>query len=236
MWKPTFVILTCEHGGNEVPSQYESLFESAHEALSTHRGFDLGILPVAHRMASTLSAPIIFSTTTRLLVELNRTRSNPHLLSQYSRVLSDEDQARLIDAYHTPYFTRVQTMIDALVGASHCVLHVGMHSFTDVLDEQTRAFDIAHLFDPDRASEHSFATQWQSALKASNPSLRYRFNEPYQGIDDGLTTSLRTRYDQSSYAGIEIEVRQGMLKTPEEQRAVGELLSSTLRSLMSDVP
>lgn len=232
-WTPTFVVLTCEHGGNDVPSQHASLFEGAQEVLNSHRGYDLGILPVAFHIASALSVPIIFSTTTRLLVELNRTRSNPQLLSQYSRVLSREDQSKLIEAYHTPYITRVQTMIDALIQSEHRVLHVGMHSFTDALDGHQRNLDIAHLFDPDRASEQSMAELWQAALNKANPTMRYWFNEPYQGIDDGLTTSLRSRYSPMSYAGIEIEVRQGLLTTQNQQKQVGDLLCSTLGSLLN---
>ncbi|GAB1446465.1 hypothetical protein MASR2M41_22460 [Flammeovirgaceae bacterium] len=35
-----------------------------------------------------------------------------------------------------------------------------------------------------------------------------RFNEPYLGIDDGLTSYLRTQYSNSQYAGVEIEINQ----------------------------
>ena len=56
------VLLTCEHGGNDVPYEYQHLFEDARHVLETHRGWDIGILPFAEEMARFLKAPLISST------------------------------------------------------------------------------------------------------------------------------------------------------------------------------
>ena len=38
------LILTCEHGGNEIPTKYANYFDKHQAILKTHRGFDLGAL------------------------------------------------------------------------------------------------------------------------------------------------------------------------------------------------
>ena len=38
------LIITCEHGGNEVPAAYAPLFAGHEALLPTHRGWDAGAL------------------------------------------------------------------------------------------------------------------------------------------------------------------------------------------------
>lgn len=49
--------------------------------------------------------------------------------------------------------------------------------------------------------------------------LAVRINEPYAGLGDGGTNWLRTVFDDSRYAGLEIELNQG-LSAAETVRAV----------------
>ena len=76
--------------------------------------------------------------------------------------------------------------------------------------------DIGLLFDPARRLESQICDALIQSLALSMPSYRIRFNEPYLGIDDGLTTYLRTRFDDSDYAGVEIEISQKLISDHEE--------------------
>jgi hypothetical protein len=40
------------------------------------------------------------------------------------------------------------------------------------------------------------------------PALAVRRNYPYLGKNDGLTTSLRRRFEPAAYVGVEIEINQ----------------------------
>jgi predicted N-formylglutamate amidohydrolase len=53
-------------------------------------------------------------------------------------------------------------------------------------------------------------------------------NEPYLGTDDGLTTHLRTVFPAAGYAGIEIEVRQGLVASEHQQQVIGDLLAASM--------
>ena len=224
----TFLLLTCEHGGRDIPSDYQHLFDQASQALKSHRGYDIGALEVALRMAARLAAPIVFSTVSRLLIDLNRSEDQPDLFSEYSRQLPQHQRDRITAEFYTTYRDSVKRVVGSATNAGYRVLHVGVHSCTDVLHGQRRDLDIAPLFDPARPLELELCERWRDEILQSNNAFRCPFNEPYRGTDDGLTTTLRGEFPQDLYLGIEIEIRQGLILSRPEQHAFGELLADTL--------
>lgn len=226
------ILLTCEHAGNEVPERFAHLFAGHEAVLGTHRGVDLGAYDVARRMATVLAAPLIASTVTRLLIDLNRSGDHPDLFSAFSRVLPEPERDAIRAACYTPHRESVVRLCEALIGAGHRVLHVGVHSCTDVLGGKARDLDIALLFDEDRPLERDLCERWRDRLRGARPDLRYPFNEPYRGADDGLTTALRSRFGPDRYLGIEIEIRQGLLAEPVDRYAFADLVAGTLAPLV----
>jgi predicted N-formylglutamate amidohydrolase len=93
------LIVSCEHGGNDVPRAYATLFAGHATTLATHRGWDPGSLPLARQMASALDAPLYASTTTRLLIDLNRSLGHRQLLSEFTRGLAPAERQQIIDRY-----------------------------------------------------------------------------------------------------------------------------------------
>lgn len=235
-WRPTDVLVTCEHAGHVVPPEYAPLFAGAEGLLRSHRGWDPGALGVAQSLARALRAPLMGVTTTRLLIEANRSPDHPELFSSFTRPLAASERERIRGVYYLPHRRAVRAWIAARNGGGDRpddrgirgrVLHIGVHSFTDVLDGQVRAVDIGLLFDPARRAESELCHAWRTGLESTYTG-RVRFNEPYLGTDDGLTTALRSQFPDPAYAGIEIEVRQGLLTSEAEQRAFGGLLARTL--------
>lgn len=206
--QPVSLLLTCEHGGNRVPAAYRRLFEHARDVLATHRGFDLGALQLAQAMSRTLEAPLVASTTTRLLVDLNRSLDHRQLFSEFSAVLDDAARNQVLQQHYIPYRTQVEALVAEQIRRGGAVLHVSVHSFTPILDGQTRQADIGLLYDPQRPREDEFCDRWHHALATRRPELCVRRNYPYRGTSDGLTTHLRQHFSLRRYAGIELEVNQ----------------------------
>ena len=73
----TFII-TCEHGGNRIPAPYRRLFRERRALLLCHRGYDPGSLVMAKALARACRAPLVASTVSRLLIDLNRSIGHPH--------------------------------------------------------------------------------------------------------------------------------------------------------------
>ena len=207
------LLVTCEHGGNRVPSAYRALFEPHRALRSSHRGWDPGALSLAERLARGLAGELVTSTVTRLLVDLNRSEHNPRVFSEITRTLPRAERDALIEHFHRPYRHRVQAWVEGIAGNGRQVVHVSVHSFTPRLNGSTRTQDLALLYDPRRAPERSLAAGWIAAVSQARPSLRLRRNHPYKGRADGLTTALRTRVPPDAYLGIEVEVNQRHIQT-----------------------
>ena len=223
------LILSCEHGSNRVPPEYAQLFGAAREVLATHRGYDLGIDPLAGRLAEALGVPLSLAPVTRLLVELNRSPGHPALFSEFSRGLPEKERHRLMERYYYPYRQEVTERIEAIIAAGGAVCHISLHSFTPELNGEVRQTDIGLLYDPRRPPERVFCQRWQSALQHRAPALCVRRNYPYLGRADGLTTALRKRHAATVYLGIELEVNQAIAGQPAS--AWAELREQLTRSL-----
>lgn len=199
------LIITCEHAGNHVPDEYKSLFENQEEVLQSHRGWDPDAWSLANFLSTQLKAPLFGCLTTRLLIEANRSLESPQLFSEFTSSLTEEAKQKLIHEIYKPYREQVQKAIDTMIKP---VLHLSIHSFTSIWDNQERKVDIGILFDPSQDSEASFGNGLKENLQRNLPGFLICFNEPYKGTDDGITTWLRKKYKNDVYTGIEIEVNQ----------------------------
>jgi len=221
------LLLTCEHGGHRVPAAYRSLFEGKARLLRSHRGWDPGALLVARRLARALDAPLVAATTTRLLVDLNRSPHNPRVFSERTRALPRAARAALLERHHAPHWQRVR----AAIAREDRVIHVAVHSFTPVLRGRRREFEVGLLYDPRREAERRLAKRWQRRLTAELGAGAVRLNAPYRGDADGLTTAMRREHAQRRYLGLELELSQALLRDPARRRAIGEVLVASLRGL-----
>ncbi|MEP7296086.1 MAG: N-formylglutamate amidohydrolase [Burkholderiales bacterium] len=202
------IVVSCEHGGRGVPGAYAELFAGRGDLLESHRGWDPGSLRLGRQMALALDAPFHASTTTRLLVDLNRSIGHPHLFSEVTGVLPRAARDHIVAAHYRPHRDRIEGEITRRIADGSPVIHIASHSFTPVLAGVVRRADVAWLYDPRRGRESAFAQRWMVQLAARAPELQLRRNYPYQGRGDGLTALLRKRFDDAEYLGIELEVNQ----------------------------
>jgi predicted N-formylglutamate amidohydrolase len=201
-----YLIVTCEHGGNVVPSRFQKLFSK--RFLSTHRGYDPGALALARAFAAATDAPLFHSTISRLLVELNRPLGHHQVFSARALRLPATVRTRLIERHYFPYWRAVETAVDKALRRGRRVLHLSCHSFTPKLAGVRRLADIGLLFDPARAAEARFCRAWFAALRRQSPGLQVRYNYPYRGASPSLVDSLRKELIDPRYVGIQIEINQ----------------------------
>ncbi len=233
--RPDRLLVTCEHGGARVPAWLAPHFRGRSAWLRSHRGVDLGALPVARALARRTGAPLIAATTSRLVVDLNRSPHHPRLLSEVTRALPAELRARILRRHYRPHREAVEREIARLAGGGARVVHVAVHSFTPVLDGVRRETDVGLLYDPARRPERVFCARWQRALRDLAPELRLRRNFPYRGAADGLTTALRRRHPASHYLGIELELDQGaLLGPPAAARRLRRAVVESLRAVLGE--
>lgn len=191
-----------------MPARYAHLFAGAADVLDSHRGLDFGALEVARAFGRRLDLAPFTATTTRLVVDLNRSPYHRNVVSEYTRVLGREERAAAMAAHYWPYRSAVERAVERAVAAGRAVLHVSSHSFTPVLHGEVRNCDIGFLYDPARSGEVRFIDSWYDAVRAAAPELVLRRNYPYRGTSDALVTHLRRRHGERAYSGVELEVNQ----------------------------
>lgn len=221
------IIITCEHASNHLPAEYRDWFHGAGRVLASHRGWDPGAIDLARSLAVAWRAPLFRGTVTRLLVELNRSPHHRDLFSKFSRAATPKERESLLQRYYRPYQRRIEKCITQSLRSAPWVCHLSVHSFTPELHGVHRKVDVGLLFDPRRSEETTLCHAWARRLATADPNLRIRFNEPYRGWEDGLTTCLRTRFPAAHYRGIEIEINQAI---PTGNPATWEILKKNILS------
>lgn len=224
-----FVILTCEHGGNEIPQAYREVFHGQEAVLQTHRGWDIGALSLAKLLSVSLEVPLYYATTSRLLVELNRSLHHPNLFSKFTQSLPMSEKLHILKQFYHPYRTNVEAVIQNHLREKGKVIHISVHSFTPVWDGQARNADIGLLYDPTTA-EKGFCYAWKKAILALS-HMKVRLNYPYKGTADGFTTYLRKQLPKG-YMGVELEVNQKLLLNKTSIDKVEKILAASLNSIL----
>lgn len=201
-------VITCEHGGNRIPAPYVDFFRDQQDLLDSHRGFDAGSLIMARALARALSAQLVFSTVSRLLVDLNRSIGHPHLHFDAVPKVPVTLRQEILRHYYQPYRDDTERLVRQTIIDHGQVLHLSSHSFTPHLDGQQREADVGLLYDPARPGEVALSERWKAALQVCAPGITVRRNYPYAGKGDGLTRWFRQRLSPDAYIGIELEVNQ----------------------------
>lgn len=226
------LLLTCEHGGNNVPVNLKYLFNNNREVLETHRGLDLGALDLFQYLKP-LAEASFFSVESRLLIELNRSLHHKNLFSEFSKQLSLEEKQPLLETYKS-YRNSVEKTIKKYIDKDEMVMHISVHSFTPILNQQTRNCDIGVLYDSKINLEKNYSKLIKKNILLLNKEINVRFNYPYFGKSDGFTTYLRKHFPKN-YVGIELEINQKFATKNKMDVAIKNILFKSLETIFSSI-
>ena len=234
----TKIILTCEHGGAQIPAAYKNLFKNQTAILKTHRALDIGALAIAKRLGRELKSPLYYSVVTRLLIDLNRFLTSRTLFSKLTSFLGAAEKQKIIAKYYSPHWQKVELTAKVISKANCKVIHVAVHSMTDHLNGQTREMQLALLYYPRRPQEKKFSTLWIRELRKEFPGFKISRNRPYHGAGEGLTSHLRKQIKDELYVGIELEMNQGYLKllsSAKARKAFSQSLAASLQRAVANL-
>jgi predicted N-formylglutamate amidohydrolase len=222
------LFLSCEHGGNLVPKQYANLFLKSTDILNTHRGWDIGALELFNVLNRYIIHYSIYSETTRLLVDLNRSLHKRTLFSEFSKHLNGNEKQQVLAHYYHPFRDSFITKAREVANSQEHIFHISVHSFTPVLNGETRNADIGLLYNPKHGREQHIAKLWKEELNKVLPEFKIRFNYPYLGKTDGFVALLRKELGPI-YSGIELELNN----KHSYNNQVNEAISESYKSLVS---
>ena len=232
------LMITCEHASNALPDFVLRAFRECNleearrrgedfcnvygvpdEVLNTHRGYDIGAYKLFSNLVKRLKPDFHCSGRfSRLVVDLNRSSTSKTFFSEYTSILPTSIKYHMLSLWQK-YRVKIETFISGVIPEKlrkHQdevplkVIHLGIHSFTPVLNGVERDADVGILYDPSRSAEAKLANILIKNILERAPWLKIRKNYPYLGKSDGLTTTLRQKFG-SAYAGLEIEINQKLL-------------------------
>lgn len=230
------LLLLADHAGNRVPEELGDLGLPAEE-LRRHIAFDIGIAPLARRLAGLLDAPALLNHCSRLVIDPNRRPGEPSSIPETSdgtlvpgnRGLDPAERARRARLYLLPWHRAIARRIARCRRAGVLPTILSLHSFTPRLGGVDRPWQVGVLWrDDDR-----LAAPMLAALRARG-DLVVGDNEPYSGKDAfGYTVEFHAQRTRLPH--LMLELRQDELADRVRAEAWAELLAAHLRPLLAEV-
>jgi len=224
------LVFTCEHASWAIPQEYRNLGLSETE-LCRHIGWDIGARAVVASLVRTLDAPAICAGYSRLLVDCNRDVHDHDLIVPESdgskipgnQVISERERQCRIERFYDPYHHAIDQLLAARKADRPIICSI--HSFTPVLQNRKRDFDIGVLFDryEDLAQE--------LGQRLAHEQYEVRYNEPYSGYD-GLIFSARSHGERHGLVYIELEINNRLITGTTSALRVGRQVGEVLRAVL----
>lgn len=222
-----FLIITCEHAGFLIPLSIKKEVKIPLKILRSHEGFDAGASEMAFYLKKNFNGYFQMNNNTRLILDYNRSLTNPAIWGRYAQSLSPVQRDKLIDDYQL-YRKKIINCIESQLKRGAKVLHIAVHSFTPKLHGKKRNADIGLLYDSSRKPEKKLAIKWKEFLSTF---YRVRLNYPYLGKADGLTTHLRKKF-KKDYFGFELEMNQNLFQDKAEFLKLKKIIGEGVNNLL----
>jgi predicted N-formylglutamate amidohydrolase len=229
------VLLMCDHASAATPAEYGSLGLGS-EVFSQHVAYDIGARTMTLELAERLDASAVLANFSRLLIDPNRSPSQPGFVPAVSDGIEipanqDLDAAEIGHrqrTYYEPFHDALSLQSQKIRARGQVPLAVGIHSFTPIMQGAGRPWEIGMLWNRDPR----LAKQLINWLRR-DPALTVGDNEPYSGKVLGHTMDFHG--GRHGYANVVIEVRQDLVATEADARAWGALLADALSEITADL-
>jgi len=211
------VLLVCDHASHAVPRALEGLGLDEIELLR-HIGWDIGAADVTRRLAAALEAPAVLGGYSRLVIDCNRDLDHPGLLLAESdgtpvpanANLTEAQRAARIAGIHAPFHAAIEREIARLRAANGpdvSPVVLAIHSFTPIMDEIERPWQIGILWNRDARIPEPLIARLRR-----EPDLMVGDNEPYSArLGYGYT--LERHGDGIGLVNALVEIRQDLIDT-----------------------
>ena len=232
------LLLLCDHASYRLPSGFEGVSDAL---LLDHYGWDIGALGVARVVARELSAGLVRSNFSRLVIDPNRGLAAKDLIRQDLDIAMNadigvEERQRRISLFYEPYHRAIDDVLDAdreiagekIAGGEiedgEIVGVIAIHTFTPRLEGVRREWEAGLIYDVARAEDVSCALFLLDFLRGEGFCVGD--NEPYPPL---VGDSLVRHGGERGLVGVGIEVRNDLVRVGALQEAWGVRLARGLR-------
>ncbi len=225
------VLLICDHASRRVPVALGNMGLDP-VALRCHLALDIGVGNLTRLMAGKLSMTAVLCQYSRLVVDCNRQLMDPGAFLEFgdgivipgNRNLNAAAKKARADDIYWPYHAAITAQVERLQALGRPPIFVSLHSFTPVLNGESRRWEMGVLWDADRVTAEVFLHDLREA------GFVVGDNEPYSGkAPQDFTIDHHAESNGLLHVGIEI--RQDLIDDEQGVATIGAILERIIASL-----
>ncbi len=225
------VLLVCDHASYRFPASLGDMGLDPF-ARRCHLAIDIGAGPLTERLAETLGVTAIVQNYSRLVVDCNRQLMDPSAFLQYgdgilvpgNTNLHQAEKDLRAEALYWPYHRAVDEQVQRLRRAGPPPAFIAVHSFTPVLNGESRPWEIGVLWDKDLRLKEIFLEDFQAA------GYMVGDNEPYSGKAPQDFT-IDHHAEEVGLPHLGIEIRQDLIDDEAGIVEIADVMRKTIASI-----
>ena len=226
------ILLVCDHASHRFPKSLGDMGLDPF-ARRCHLAVDIGAGPVTETLAKSLGVTAVVHNYSRLVVDCNRQLMDPSAFLEYgdgilvpgNRNLHQEDKDLRSSALYWPYHCAIDEQVQRLRKAGPSPAFISSHSFTPVLNGESRKWEMGILWDKDEQLRDIFLTDLRAA------GYLVGDNEPYSGKAPQDFT-IDHHAEEVGLPHIGIEIRQDLI---DDEAGVAEI-AEAMRQIVASIP
>ena len=225
------ILLVCDHASCRFPKSLGDMGLDPF-ARRCHLAIDIGAGPLTEKLAETLGVTAVVQNYSRLIVDCNRQLMDPSAFLEYgdgilvpgNRNLHQEDKDLRASALYWPYHVAIGEQVERLSKVGPPPVFVSIHSFTPVLNGESREWQMGVLWDKDEQTRSIFL----EGLRAAGYLVGD--NEPYSGKAPQDFT-IDHHAEEIGLPHVGIEIRQDLIDDDEGVAEVGRVMHKVIESI-----
>lgn len=225
------ILLVCDHASCRFP---EALGDMGLDpfARRCHLAIDIGAGPLTENLSDSLGVTAVVAQYSRLVVDCNRELLDPGAFLEFgdgilvpgNRNLHQADKNARAEAIYWPYHTAIDQQINRLKSIGPPPALISVHSFTPVLNGESRPWQVGILWDKDPKTAEFFVEEFRAA------GYKTGDNEPYSGKAPQDYT-IDHHAESIGLPHVGIEIRQDLIADVAGVEAVASVMHKMLEQL-----
>jgi len=225
------IFLACDHASRRFPRALGTMGLDP-LARNCHLALDIGAGALTTALAERLGVTAVLCEYSRLIVDCNRQLMDPGAFLEFGdgvvipgnrRLHPDEKEQRAREIYR-PYHNAIEGQLDRLSTAGVKPVFIAIHSFTPVMNGESRTWEMGILWDKDRVTAEIFVNDLREA------GYLVGDNEPYSGkAPQDYTIDHHAEAAELPHVGIEI--RQDLIHHDDGVDRIADVMQKVLASL-----
>lgn len=226
------ILLVCDHASCRFPKALGDMGLDPF-ARRCHLAVDIGAGPLTESLAASLGVTAVVHNYSRLIVDCNRQLMDPGAFLEYgdgilvpgNRSLHQDDKELRANALYWPYHVAIDEQVKRLKKCGPAPAFVSIHSFTPVLNGESRAWQIGVLWDKDEQLKELFLEGFRAA------GYYVGDNEPYSGKAPQDFT-IDHHAEETGLPHVGLEIRQDLI---DDAKGI-EQIAGVMHRIIDEMP